>query len=169
MTDFDLKVVCAVSTLAGMARVECWWHSESQGFQPLLWPCGPGLSRREVSCYSPGLPVVPTAPLAPGEQRNEGMSWGGWETSGAVSPLPHRSPWTQGKLAGRHVPGTSVNLYCQSIANSVKWTKISTSSVLILESTRDFQHGVVESQSCCEKEIWLSPSLRHLVLRFWFT
>lgn len=93
----------------------------------------------------------------------------GCREAGAVSPLPHRSPLTQGKLPGRHIPGTSASSYCQSIANSVKWTKISTSSVQMLESTRDFQHAVVESQSCCENEIWLSPSLRDLVLRFWFT
>lgn len=60
--------------MAGMATVECWWHSESQGFQPPLWPHGPGLSRREVTRYSPRLPIVPTAPLAPGEQRNKGVS-----------------------------------------------------------------------------------------------
>lgn len=71
MTDFGLKVIRAVSTLAGMPTVECWWCSESQGFQPPLWPHGPGTSRRKVSCYSPGLPVVPTAPLAPGEPRNK--------------------------------------------------------------------------------------------------
>lgn len=83
--------------------------------------------------------------------------------------MPHRSPLTQGKLPGRHIPGTSDSLYCQNIVNSVKWTEIPTSSVQMLESTRGFQHGVVESQSCYEKESWLSPSRRYLVLRFWFT
>lgn len=140
---------------------------KGQGFQPPLWPHGPGISRREVSLYR--LPMVPTAPLACGEQRNEGMSWGRWETSGAVSPLPDRSPLTQVKWAGRHIPGTWFTLYCRSISNLVKWTKISTSSVQMLESARDFQHGVMESQSCYEKESWLSPSLRDLVLRLWFT
>jgi len=112
MADFDLKVIRAASTLAGMAPGECWWHSESQGFQPPLWPHGLGISRREVNRYSPGLPVVPTDHLAPGEQRNEAVSRGELETSSAVSPLSRKRPLTQGKLAGRHIPGTSASLYC---------------------------------------------------------
>lgn len=156
ITDFDLKVVCAISTLAGVAAAERWCHSERQGFQPPLWSLDQQEGHELIQSW-----------FVHGSHSPCG-TWQAEEWKGNHSIIPFATQ-DQGKHPGRHIPGTLDSLYCQSIAKSVKLTEISTSLWRRWESTRDSQHEVVENQSWYEKESWLNPSLKELVLRFWVT
>lgn len=127
--------------------------------------CGPGISRRDMSCYSPGLPMVPTALLAPDKQRNERVPWGRWETA-ASSPLPQRRGafCLRGNTQAGIFQGHLVVYIPRALLSKKDWGI--NQSVKMLESTRGSQHEVVERQSWYKKESWLNPGLRELVLRF---
>lgn len=141
MTDLDVRVIRAASTLLACLQVSVGGTVTIRASSHLCgsmvlssagWRC-PCLLWHLVSRGTKGCSKV-----------------GG--SSGAMSSLLRRSSLTQGKLPGRHILWTQIGSYHQSIVNSIKWTKIWSSFVQMLQSTRDSPHRVVENQSCHEKE-----------------
>lgn len=115
---FWWKVVRAISTLAGTATDQHWWHSERQGFQPPLrsWDQqeGCGLLKSWFACGS----------------HSPSGTWQVEEWKGALRKVGDNSIIsfaTEESLSQGKYPGRQDSLYCQSIANSVKLTEVPTS------------------------------------------
>lgn len=153
---------------SGLCNLHTGWHGYSRALVP-QWKAGlPAASVVPGSAggtWAATVLICPWLPQPLWHLTSRGMK-GCPEAGHSIIPFATQD---QGKHPGRHIPGTLDSLYCQRIAKSVKLTEISTSLWRCWESTRDSQHEVVENQSWYEKESWLNPSLKELVLRFWVT